>query len=659
MNQLIALPNPFRNTVATDPWQPAFADVPEIHARAFERCCQALNYVRSQGKTASILIMGEAGSGKTHLLARLHAYLASSSQSPGQAGGAFIYVLLQTSPHLMWRYLRRHLVDDLLHPMNGSSQFEQIMLYRLAECYPAEAQVLLQRMRQEARNHNWPARELELIFDRVERQTQVQFDINFCTIIGHLLLKQHVREARAWLRGDDLPEATLNRLGVGAGDEDEMGQEDKARQTVLALSRLAGPQFPLVFCFDQVEALQLDPQDQAGLFAFGQLITALFNQTSNALLISCIQSQFLEVLRRAIPDMAWDRLVSFGQDTLLLLTREEAQALVKARMDAYPELARLRTTQSDQLWPLQEADLNEALSPHGRTTPRRLLSFCAEKFEQRRRGIELPPPPIEDFLKDALEERIEQLEQIITSYSAEQTGEIIEDGLPRLIHLTDRRWKQLTKNLPRDVNLVFESSEASVCLSLCNHTNMTSLAARLRRLLMQSHLLPQLVLLRDERLPISAAAKVTRQRLAEIINQGGRLVRPSAETLAALGALRKLLAEASAGDLANCGEAVELQTVQQWLAANLPMSLRDLLEDVLPEARTSTQSEADFDLAEDIAELLQNHHLVSLEDAAARLEREPRVVEECARRHSERFGLLDGPPAVLFQLVSESIETGS
>ncbi len=656
MSPLIALPNPFRNTVATDPWQPVFADVPEIHARAFERCRQALDYVRSQGKTASLLIMGEAGSGKTHLLARLHAHLASSAQSPGQPGGAFISVLLQTSPHLMWRYLRRRLVDDLLRPMNGSSQFEQIMLYRLAECQTADAQALLDGMRREASNR--PARELELLFDRLGQQTQVPFDINFCTIIGHLLLQRHVREARAWLRGDDLPEEVLKRLGVGAGDEDEMGQEDKAREIVLALSRLAGPQFPLVFCFDQVEALQLDPQDQAGLFAFGQLITALFNQTSNALLISCIQSQFLEALRRAIPDMAWDRLVSFGQDTLLLLTREEAQALVKVRMDAYAALAQLRATHSNPLWPLQDTDLNEALGPQGRATARRILSFCAERFELRLRPDLPPPPSIEEFLKKALKEQIEQLQQqIITDYSAEQSRELIEDGLPRLIHLTE--WQQLTTDLPRDVSCAFESSGARVYVSLCNHTNMTSLAAKLRRLLMQSHLLPQLVLLRDERLPISATAQVTRQRLAEIRSQGGRLLRPSVETLAALGAVRKLLAEASAGDLANCGQTVGFQTVQQWLAANLPLGLKELLEEMRPEANASTQNAADFELAEDMAELLQNHYLVSVEDAAARLERDPQTVEACARRHSERFGLLDGPPAVLFRLVSESIDTGS
>jgi hypothetical protein len=44
---------------------------------------------------------------------------------------------------------------------------------------------------------------------------------------------------------------------------------------------------------------------------------------------------------------------------------------------------------------------------------------------------------------------------------------------------------------------------------------------------------------------------------------------------------------------------------------------------------------------------------MSVEDAAGMLEWEMAAVNECALRHTDRFGLLSGPPAVLFQLTNE------
>jgi hypothetical protein len=70
VNSLARIPNPFRQTIVKDAWE-SLQDVPEIHAQAFETCCRAFENVKVSRHCDSVLLHGEAGSGKTHLMSRL------------------------------------------------------------------------------------------------------------------------------------------------------------------------------------------------------------------------------------------------------------------------------------------------------------------------------------------------------------------------------------------------------------------------------------------------------------------------------------------------------------------------------------------------------------------------------------------------------------
>ena len=58
-------------------------DVISVHQSAFARCCEAVATVRARPHSASVLVYGESGSGKTHLLARLRARVAGEETAPG------------------------------------------------------------------------------------------------------------------------------------------------------------------------------------------------------------------------------------------------------------------------------------------------------------------------------------------------------------------------------------------------------------------------------------------------------------------------------------------------------------------------------------------------------------------------------------------------
>src|SRR5262249_20206774 len=128
-----------------DPWQPTAADVAAIHAHAFQACREALAAVRSQGRSTSVLLHGQPGSGKTHLLRRFRAHVLGGGQ--GGAGpplrAVFTSARRQTTARLISPHVPRSRADDLLRPAGGATQLDDILLYRLARIRGAEGDLRL------------------------------------------------------------------------------------------------------------------------------------------------------------------------------------------------------------------------------------------------------------------------------------------------------------------------------------------------------------------------------------------------------------------------------------------------------------------------------------------------------------------------------------
>ena len=147
-------------------------------------------------------------------------------------------------------------------------------------------------------------------------------------VLENLLAGMRVRDAAAWLHGDDLPEETLLDLGLSRQPVDEEFQEERAYQVVRELSQLLEPA-PLVFCLDQVEALQKHPDDKEGIFALGKLVATLHDTLRNAAIISCVQTSFIDAIKNTVRGSDQDRMLS-NRAGLSPLTWEQALALVQA-----------------------------------------------------------------------------------------------------------------------------------------------------------------------------------------------------------------------------------------------------------------------------------------------------------------------------------------
>lgn len=633
--------NPFRETVVASPWDLARVDVTEIHQKVFEECVRGVEHVREGGHSASLLIHGEAGSGKTHLLRRLRAYLAPTAPSSTYRKEClYVWVRLQTSPRMIWRTVRRTLVDDWFRPVAGHrSQFERILFHRLSEIRPAEGD--LERW-YEYMLEKQPAGLQQLI---QQIATELDLDRNTSIAFEHIAFGRHLRDLRAWLAGVSLPEAALERMDLAQDEGNDDEREDQSKQVVLMLCRLAGNGLPIVVCFDQVEALQDKTGETEGLFAFGKLTSILHDGTSNVLTISCMQSSFFNDLKAHIRGADQARMTSLGALSLHPLDRSQARRLIQERLAALPETVQAGAT-PDEFWPLSKNDF-ESLFSAGSVSPRRLLTTCAERLETRNGGRKTS----DEFLKESWESL---LETKISSNSPEQTEEILEHGLPALVSLLIPETQRVRDEMLADVSLVFRRGEVQTGVSVCSQANMTSLAARLRRLKEQfdSPRLQRLVLIRDQRVPLSSGARRARTYLDELEQQGAVIVHPSKDVLAALDTLRALLSDAKSGNLTCQDEAISPQTVERWLLSNLSAGVRDFVDEVLDSRSATSETVPEARDFEQLATLLDSNPVVSLEQAAQSLGKSPGEVASLIRRNPDHFALIGEPPEILFRVVS-------
>lgn len=655
--------NPFRDAIVASPWESTQVDVPTIHRQAFDECLGGIDLVRRNQRSAALLIHGEAGSGKTHLLSRLRARLAPQAPSAtGRQECLYVWVRLQTSPRMIWRTLRRTLVDDWFRPVvNGRSQFERILFHRLAEIRTAEGDLELW--------YDYMLDEQQDGLAELMEQIAVKLDLdrNTAVAFNHIAFRRHLRDLRAWLAGTSLPQAALERMDLAQDEGDDVEREDQSRQIVLMMCRLAGNGLPIVLSFDQVEALQTVPHDRDALFVFGQLVSTLHDGTTNVLVVSCVQSAFHTQLKAHVRDADYDRMTSLGSLSLDPLNRAEAEQLIAARRDRAGDAVSSDASRP-ACWPLEPRELDELLAL-GSVSPRKLLTRCAERFDNAAKGETASVPAVSDFqpamgrsdaasMSRFLHDNWEAcVEHKLHGNSPDRTEEVVRHGLPMLVELVAPETKPVRDEQLPDVPLVFEKSGRRAGLSFCTQSNMNSRAAQLKRLKQQFALrrLDRLVLVCDTRVPLTQNAKAARQYLDELQQQQAVVVFPSVEALAALDALRELLSDAKSGGLAYQGEVLSPQTVGEWLQGNLPDVLRDFADEVLGTQTNGANGQAaDASLIAALHEFLTTTPLAPLEEAAHTLQRPVDELADVVQRHPEYFRLLGQPPALLFRAVDST-----
>jgi hypothetical protein len=622
--------NPFAVNRVDSAWDPDSIDVEAINRTAFKRCAEAIELVRNTGYCRGVLLSGERGSGKTHLMQRLRCHIQRDGRD------CFIYIPPVSGPDRFFRDVLQHMVKDLVgsRPGSLSSQIETVLVRDLLETREKLPAAVFWA---DVRKRNPPGEALYAWLDGPMQRLcgRLELDPEVTQVLRHYLAEHRRFDAYRWLLGNSVPEAVVERLGVSRTIEEDAD----ALHVLVALSRLAGRSSVLVLAFDQLEGLQVDARDQQGLRAFAAGLAMLFVECRNIAAISCVQTYFKQDLEGAVPPAHMDRL---GQDqgALTLLDAASASDVVTARLGAIHDLKEARHVlgQHDPLWPLRREDIEGAITTGG-IPARHLLNYCHDRFEEWRRGetaVAGPTGPAET-LEEVWETRIDQ------SAAGPADEGVLADGLLKLIEA--RSPGKCTRATERDVDVAVSTADGEVGVAVCHAENMTSLAARLRRLqsVAASGRYKRLVLVRDERLGISPTATATQDRLRALRQAGHTLLRPPAEAYAAIAAARQLLTDAAAGDLCVNGKDVGPQDLKAWLAGHLNTHAAELLS-----AIDKTEDARSDDVVERVRELLEGQWVVPATGIAASmgLDEVALVAQLTSQQHT--IGVLIGSPTVLF-----------
>ncbi len=637
MNEFTILRNPFRNNVVQDAWQSP-ADVPDIHDAAFRECLAGIDSA-ARGVPDSLLIYGPAGSGKTHLLTRLQRHLAeTANDAPDKVlRCVFVFVRLQTSPPLLWQHVRRRLAHDLMRRDQGVTQLQRLIAHQvsLADGTSPRARVMHFRV--------LGGEDQEALVSHLQQvASSLELPRDLALVLEHLVCNRYVRDAAAWLAGESLPEPVLARLEVGPDAVED--REAEARETVTALCRLAGETLPIVFCFDQVEALQREINDRDAFFRFGRVAADLFDADDNVFLITCLQSALRDTFHDSIRDADRHRMMR-RQAILYQLQPDQVERLILSRLRLVPELA----SADDPFYPLTRPFVAE-LAKDQPCVPRRVLASAALAFEeiQHEGHVARPEDPV--FLRDEYDKRRAAALQHLTPA---ETTRILLQGLEPAATIFGLK-RIPTKSNSADVLL---EGERRIAIEFCNEADARSLGPRLKRLLDQGPRqdAARTVMIRDPRLTISKNATKTRGYLEALRKSGVSLVEPTIEALAALAALSELLADAKSGDLANKGNAVSETTIVEWLR-----SLRnDLVVEPIEEfvAAIVDEPETRDTLEDELGELLTRERVLTVEVVSARLGAPEDRLLEFARKRRSHFLVLEGPPAVLIHVAGVAAES--
>lgn len=369
--------NPFTSSSVGDPWEATYPDVPSINEHAFRGLCQLITQkTHNPALHCAGLIVGEVGSGKTHLLGKI---LTQSKQAHFPYSVAYVQPL--EDPEQTYRYLLREVLVNLCHPTEASSQATQLRR-------------LVTRLLQEVRPDSpLPARltltpsmfaAMQQRAVRLLTMAYPAISVRFVQVLCHYAVLEHRAAAMSWLTGRALDDADAAILRVPSrARATAAALEEEARELLLSLGYvLARYRQPLVVCFDRLENLETDEQ----IHALGKMIELLVDKVQAMLPITCFRGmQWEEKFRFKLNQHVSSRLET-NKFELRGCTPEQALAIVRSRLAAVPG-----NPDADTLFPFDAEELLKTFHL-GLYSPRRVITLA----NQRLRQIldEEPPAPV-------------------------------------------------------------------------------------------------------------------------------------------------------------------------------------------------------------------------------------------------------------------------
>lgn len=247
------LPSPFWHTAAPPAWAPRPPDVPDLNAPVLTALKLLIDAARRPATPpAAALVLGAAGSGKTHLIGSLHHTLAAQGLCTA------VEVRAPSDPARPLRSLCAQLVAGLAYRAPGDPKPAPLarMLAKAVASWLADDEGKATRQAV-ARGEldivrQWPdisGQVSEWLQDRHPELWPPLLDV----LIQYPIPARQPRTVQ-WMRGDTLADSDLAELGVvSEPGRSEADHENVAGWKIGSLTRLLALDRPLVIAFDGLE----------------------------------------------------------------------------------------------------------------------------------------------------------------------------------------------------------------------------------------------------------------------------------------------------------------------------------------------------------------------------------------------------------------------
>lgn len=400
--------SPFQRVRITDPTHVEF-DVSSIHAEAYQRIMQAADdsltvtqqFLKDPERVpelvpeSGLLLLGDAGVGKSHLLARVGKQCA-------KAGDGFVYLHnMQVRPCDLPRYVLKCFVNSLAFDRRDS--FHQTPLYKLIDhaiCNAAQVigvtQVTVNNLEQAIAGFARYLQGDEAIFRVIFRfyfHSRLQLeskDKNRSTHHGKI-----AAIAARWLKGDLVEGHHGNSIGilVRPGTEILEMADHQIQDAIITIARLAAvSQRRCILCFDQCENIAAESLQELSQFLQGLIDHG--TPTNLVSIVAGVRSELLARLDQAvISTAAAARLNATRPVELRFLTRDEAKTLIHDRLHEFFERSSDMSEdakpffRNDSLFPLGEHWLAETMGDIAGFRPRDLMIQANDRWRENQVAI--------------------------------------------------------------------------------------------------------------------------------------------------------------------------------------------------------------------------------------------------------------------------------
>lgn len=338
-------------------WQADPYDVEGIHVEAreaFERLLYRSSRTPPPPSGAVLVLLGEAGSGKTHLMR------AFRTRAHGQGLGYCGYLQMTAEASNYARYMLTNLIDGLEQPYapDGSSRTGLGRLSAaLLESVPQLSGIGMEAFRD---GEGDPTQLADEFADRLQKTARFQgCDLELLRVMLHLQRNEPQVRSRAlmWLRCQDMRPQDRAWIGGAVPRSDEAEPVRMLKQ--LAKLTEAVHDVPLVLLIDQLEDMANQSAPAERFRKVVDAITAFTDTIPNAVVVlACLEDYFKENVEKLIK-AKHDRLTRDPEPIRLLSNRtlEEIRTMTARRLAHLYDTAEVPIDPSNELYPFRDAHL--------------------------------------------------------------------------------------------------------------------------------------------------------------------------------------------------------------------------------------------------------------------------------------------------------------